>query len=73
MAILYLALLCSVFGYVAWYYALSKTEAGKTAVFLSLIPLFTITLAFFIDEIPTILFLAGATLIIYGIYLAQKS
>ena len=73
MAILYLALLCSVFGYVAWYYALSKTEAGKTAVFLSLIPLFTITLAFFIDEIPTILFLVGATLIIWGIYWTQRN
>lgn len=73
MAILYLALLCSVFGYVAWYYALSKTEAGKTAVYLSLIPLFTITLAFFIDEIPTILFLVGAILIIWGIYWAQKN
>jgi len=72
MAILYLALLCSVFGYVAWYYVLSKTEAGKTAVFLSLIPLFTITLAFFIDEIPTILFLVGAILIIWGIYWAQR-
>jgi drug/metabolite transporter (DMT)-like permease len=73
MAIFYLALLCSVFGYVAWYYALSKTEAGKTAVYLSLIPLFTITLAFFIDEIPTILFLVGALLIIWGIYWAQKN
>jgi len=73
MAVLYLALLCSVFGYVAWYYALSKMEAGRTAVFLNLIPLFTITLAFFIDEIPTILFLVGAIIIIYGVYLAQKS
>ena len=73
IAIFYLALLCSVFGYVAWYYALSKTEAGRAAVFLNLIPLFTITLSFFIKEIPTILFLIGAILIIYGVYLTQKS
>ena len=73
MAVLYLALLCSVFGYVAWYYVLSQTEAGKAAVFLNLIPLFTITLSFFINEIPTFLFLISAILIIYGVYLTQKS
>ena len=73
IAVFYLALLCSAFGYVAWYYALSKTEASRAAVFLNLIPLFTITLSFFIKEIPTILFLIGAILIIYGVYLTQKS
>ncbi len=72
MAVLYLAVLCSVFGYVAWYYALSKIEASKAAVFLNLIPLFAITMSFFItNEVPTVLFLIGAILIIYGIYLAQ--
>jgi len=73
LAVFYLALLCSVFGYVAWYYALSKTEASRAAVFLNLIPIFTITLSFFIKEIPTILFLVGAILIMYGVYLTQKS
>jgi drug/metabolite transporter (DMT)-like permease len=74
MAVFYLALLCSVFGYAAWYYALSKTEAGRAAVFLNFIPLFAITLSsFFIREIPSILFLLGAILIIYGVYLTQKS
>lgn len=74
MAVFYLALLCSVFGYVAWYYALSKTDAGRAAVFLNFIPLFAITLSsFFIREIPSILFLLGAILIIYGVYLTQKS
>ena len=73
MVILYLALICSVFGYVAWYYALSKSEAGKAAVFLNLIPLFTIVISFFTGEKPTFLFLIGAILIIYGVYLTQKS
>jgi len=74
MAVFYLALLCSVFGYAAWYYALSKTEAGRAAVFLNFIPLFAITLSsFFIREIPSILFLLGAILIIYGVYLTQKT
>lgn len=73
LAIFYLAILCSVFGYVAWYYALSKIEAARAAVFLNLIPLFAISLSFFIGEIPTILFLIGAILIIYGVYLTQRS
>ena len=73
MAILYLALICSVFGYVAWYYALSKIEAGRAAVFLNLIPLFTIVISFFTGEIPTFLFLIGAILILYGVYITQKS
>lgn len=73
IAILYLALICSVFGYVAWYYALSKIEAGRAVVFLNLIPLFTIVISFFTGEIPTFLFLIGASLIIYGVYLTQKS
>ena len=72
MAILYLALICSVFGYVAWYYALSRIEAGRAAVFLNLIPLFTIVISFFTGEIPTFIFLIGAILIIYGVYQAQK-
>jgi len=73
MAILYLALICSVFGYVAWYYALSRIEAGRAAVFLNLIPLFSIAISFFTGEIPTFIFLMGAILIIYGVYLTQKS
>ena len=73
ISILYLALICSVFGYVAWYYALSKIEAGRAVIFLNLIPLFTIVISFFTGEIPTFLFLIGASLIIYGVYLTQKS
>ncbi len=72
LAVFYLSVLCSVFGYVGWYYALSKAEAGRTAVFLNFIPLFAILLSFFIEEIPTPLFLVGAILIIYGVYLTQK-
>jgi drug/metabolite transporter (DMT)-like permease len=73
IAVFYLALLCSVFGYIGWYYALKKTEASKTAIYLNLIPLFAIIMSFFLGENPTILFILGAILIIYGIYLTQKS
>ena len=73
ISILYLAILCSVFGYVGWYYSLKKSEASKAAVYLNLIPLFTITISIFMGKIPTIFFLFGAILIIYGVYLTQKS
>jgi drug/metabolite transporter (DMT)-like permease len=73
IAILYLAILCSIFGYMGWYYALKKIEASKAAVFLNLIPLFAIIMSYFLGENIAIFFLLGATLIIYGVYLTQKS
>ena len=73
LSILYLALFCSVFGYLGWYYALKKTDASKAAVYLNLIPLFTIIMSFFYGENITIFFLIGAILIIYGVYITQKS
>jgi len=73
ISILYLSLVCAVFGYLGWYYALTKTEASKAAVYLNFIPLFVITLSFFYGETPTVLFILGAILIIYGVYLTQRS
>ena len=73
IAVLYLAIFCSVFGYLGWYYALQRTDASKAAVFLNLIPLFTILLSLIYGEIPTPIFLGGAILIILGVYLTQKS
>ena len=72
ISILYLGVFCSVFAYVAWYYVLSKQQAARSAVFLTLIPLFTITLSFFIGEVPTPLFFFGAMFIIAGVYLTQR-
>ena len=74
MSIFYLGVVCSVFGYVAWYYALKNTEASKAAVYLTLIPMFTIILSFvFLNEIPAPFFLVGAILIMVGVYQTQKS
>jgi len=72
IAIFYLGVFCSVFAYVTWYYVLSKQQAARSAVFLTLIPLFTITLSFFIGEIPTPLFFLGAIFIMTGVYLTQR-
>jgi drug/metabolite transporter (DMT)-like permease len=48
LSVLYLALFCSLFGYLGWYYALKHIDASKAAVFLNFIPLFTILMSFFI-------------------------
>jgi drug/metabolite transporter (DMT)-like permease len=71
LAVLYLALTCSLFGYLGWYYALKHIDASKAAVFLNLIPLFTILMSFFLGTSLTWFFLLGASLILYGVYLAQ--
>jgi drug/metabolite transporter (DMT)-like permease len=73
LAVLYLALTCSIFGYLGWYYALKHIDASKAAVFLNFIPLFTILMSFFLGTSLTLFFLLGAALIIYGVYLTQRT
>ena len=70
-AVVYLALACTLFGYLGWYYALKHIDASKAAVFLNFIPLFTILMSFFLGASFTWFFLIGAGLIIYGVWLAQ--
>lgn len=72
LAVLYLALTCSLFGYLGWYYALKHIDASKAAVFLNLIPLFTILISFFLGTSLTWFFLLGAILILYGVYITQR-
>jgi drug/metabolite transporter (DMT)-like permease len=73
LAVFYLALTCSLFGYLGWYYALKHIDASKAAVFLNFIPLFTILMSFFLGTSLTWFFLLGAALIIYGVYLTQRT
>jgi drug/metabolite transporter (DMT)-like permease len=72
LAVLYLALICTLFGYLGWYYALKRIDASKAAVFLNLIPLFTILISFFLGTSLTWFFLLGAALILYGVYITQE-
>jgi drug/metabolite transporter (DMT)-like permease len=73
LAVLYLALTCSLFGYLGWCYGLKHIDASKAAVFLNFIPLFTILMSFFLGTTLTWFFLLGAGLIIYGVYLTQRT
>lgn len=73
ISILFLALLCSVFGYVAWYSALKVMEATKVAVFVYLIPFFTAIMAYFIlGEEFGFSTITGGVLIILGVYLVER-
>jgi drug/metabolite transporter (DMT)-like permease len=72
LAILYLALTCSIFGYLGWYYALQRIDASKAAVFLNFIPLFTILMSIMLGQQLTWFFFLGALLIIYGVYITQR-
>jgi drug/metabolite transporter (DMT)-like permease len=72
LAIIYLALTCSIFGYLGWYYALRRIDASKAAVFLNFIPLFTILMSILLGQQLTWFFFLGALLIIYGVYITQK-
>lgn len=73
LAVLYLALICTIFGYLGWFYALRHIDASKAAVFLNLIPLFTILISFSLGASLTWFFILGAVLILYGVYLTQRS
>jgi drug/metabolite transporter (DMT)-like permease len=73
IAIMYLGIFCSVIAYPTWSYLLSKQDAGQTAVFLTLIPFFTMILSILIiKETITPLFVIGAIFIMCGVYLTQK-
>ncbi len=73
LSILYLSILCSVFAYLAWYYALEKLPTINVAVFIYIIPLFTALLAYILlrEEITSFTILGGI-LITLGVYFVEK-
>lgn len=73
LGFLYLGAITSGIGYAIWYYALTKIEASKLAVFNNLQPLLTAVLALFIFDTPiTPYFIGGAVTVITGVVLTQK-
>jgi drug/metabolite transporter (DMT)-like permease len=72
--ILYLAVLTSVVAYLLWYYALSRTEASKVAIFSNLQPAATAVAAWLIlDESLHWELAAGGVLILAGVRLTQRA
>ncbi|WP_202318450.1 DMT family transporter [Archaeoglobus neptunius] len=74
VSILYLSILCSVFAYVVWYYALSNSDSTSVAVYVYLVPLFTAVFAFFaLNETPDIFTAIGGTITIVGVYITVSA
>lgn len=72
--IFYLGVITSVVGYVLWYYALSKIEASKVAVFTNGQPIATAILsAIFLGQEISLTFIIGATITICGVLITQQS
>jgi drug/metabolite transporter (DMT)-like permease len=73
LEILYMAILSSVVGYYFQLNAINQIGAPKTAMFINLVPVFTIVLAATVlGEAISILKITSASLIILGVYLASK-
>ncbi|ADB58881.1 DMT family transporter [Archaeoglobus profundus] len=73
LSLLYLSILCSVFAYLAWYYALKALPATNVAVFTYLIPLFTALLAYVLLKEEITMFTAlGGILIVLGVYFVER-
>jgi drug/metabolite transporter (DMT)-like permease len=74
LAVVYLALFCSVLAFFLWNYGISRFEASKAAVFTNLVPVFTVLGAsFFLGERIFLEQVIGGILVICGVSLASAS
>ena len=70
--IFYLAFGTSIFAYLLWYYALSKIDATKVAVFSNLQPVITTVLSvILLGQIITPFFIIGGVIAIFGVIITQ--
>ena len=73
LAILFLALTCSLIGYFIWFYVMSQVSAAVTSSFMFAEPLITVLVATaFIEEEITLSLIAGGLLIFMGVYLVSR-
>lgn len=71
-ALLFLSLVCTIFGFLVWSWALKKTEAARLGALVYLIPLVTIISGLvFIREAPTVGLIAGGLILIAGVVAAE--
>jgi drug/metabolite transporter (DMT)-like permease len=72
LEILYLGIVTSVFAYYLWYYALSRIEVGKVAIFTNLQPVMTALLAvILLGQTITIPFIVGGLIAMCGVVIVQ--
>jgi drug/metabolite transporter (DMT)-like permease len=73
LAILFLAVTCSLLGYYIWFYVMKHVKAAITSSFLFAEPLVTVLFAtMFVGEELSTFTLAGGFLIFIGVYLVAK-
>jgi drug/metabolite transporter (DMT)-like permease len=73
LAILFLAVTCSLLGYYVWFYVMKQVGAAITSSFLFAEPLVTVLFAImFVGEELSMFILAGGFLIFIGVYLVAR-
>ena len=73
LAILFLAVTCSLLGYYIWFYVMKQVRAAITSSFLFAEPLVTVLFAImFVGEELSMVILAGGFLIFIGVYLVAR-
>jgi len=74
MQLFYLGVVTSGIGYGLWYYALSRLESSKVAVFNNLQPVITSVLTFLlVGAMPSPLFIIGGAIALVGVIITQRS
>jgi len=72
LEVLYLGIFTSIVGYVLWYYALSKIDATRVAVFTNGQPVMTAVLAYLLlGQEVNATFIMGAAVTIGGVFITQ--
>jgi len=72
LCVLYLGVVVTLGGYGLYNYALTKIEASKAAIFIYLIPVFTLILAFLVlNEKLTIIELIASATILFGVFISE--
>ena len=72
--VLYLGVVVTLAGYGLYNYALTKIQASKAAMFVYLIPVFTLILAYFIlDEKLSVLEFIACSVILFGVFISEVS
>ncbi|NIV38234.1 MAG: EamA family transporter [Anaerolineae bacterium] len=72
-AVLFLSVPCTVFAFAVWFGALERMPAGRVAGFVYLVPMFAVTFSrLLLDEPLTLALVAGAAILIGGVWLVQR-
>ena len=73
LSMAWLVLLAGVLGFVAWYWRIARTSPSRVAVYQYIVPVVAmITAALLLGERPTVAQLAGAALVLLGLYFARR-